>query len=256
MKAYLTLLSTDDYLDGTLALYESLQMVGAKYPLVVAITNNISPTTRSVLLQKKIETIEVQDFTYRDSCNKLFVRRGMPHWTHTAAKIRIFGLTQFEKIIFLDSDMMVIKNIDHLFDYEDGAAVKDSPMLYKENSAQHEQLNSGIMVIVPSKEKEEALIELSKTNMGADQDLIRLLYSDWIKQPNLHLPAGYNIFNYKISDYISAGIRVEDFYVIHFIGKEKPYMSFEKFPVNSLVNYFKRLYLALIEQAQKDIKYL
>lgn len=256
MKAYITLLSTNEYLDGVLALHQSLIEVGSKYPLVVAITSNIDPFVRNIFKQKKIETIELQDFSYHKDCEKKFLNIGMPHWFNTAAKIKIFGLTDFEKLIYLDSDMMVLKNIDHLFLKEDGSAVEDSPMLYEENVETHYQLNSGLLVIVPSKEKELKLIELAKTHLVADQDLIRLLYSNWINCPALHLPIEYNIFNSRISNYIQCGIKVEDFYVIHFIGKIKPFMSLNKKNIpKDFSQYFENMYLSLLERSQSGLIY-
>ena len=49
MKAYITVLTTNEYLDGVLALYQSLKDVGSKYPLVVGITSNIFPYARELL---------------------------------------------------------------------------------------------------------------------------------------------------------------------------------------------------------------
>ena len=254
MKAYITLLSTNEYLDGVLVLHQSLKEVGAKYPLVVVVTNNINPYSRNILSQKKIQTIEVENFFYRPECVKAFSAWGMPHWKYTAAKIRIFGLTEFEKLVYLDSDMMVLRNIDHLFDCPDGSAAEDSSIIFEENIESHKQLNSGLLVIVPSKEKEQKLIELSKTCSGADQDLIRKLYANWIKQENLHLPNEYNIFNSFVPNYIKKGLRVEEFFVIHFIGKEKPFMTIRKnYSMKNFSEYFENKYRLLLRRAQNGL---
>ena len=59
MKAYITLLSTNEYLDGVLALYQSLQDVGSKYPLVVAVTNNIHPFAREIMEDDELSLPEI-----------------------------------------------------------------------------------------------------------------------------------------------------------------------------------------------------
>jgi hypothetical protein len=35
-------------------------------------------------------------------------------WGMSLNKLRVFNLTQFRKVIFMDSDTLVLKNIDHL----------------------------------------------------------------------------------------------------------------------------------------------
>ena len=37
-------------------------------------------------------------------------------WEFCLTKLRAFGLTQFKKIVFLDADIMVLKNLDQLFE--------------------------------------------------------------------------------------------------------------------------------------------
>lgn len=257
MKAYITLLSTNQYLDGVLTLNQSLIDTGAKYPLVVGVTSDIYPEVRNILFQKKLQIIELQDFSYRADCKTNFIARGMPHWYHTAAKIRIFGLTEFEKLVYLDSDMLVLKNLDHLFDCPDGSASEDSPMTHSENRSSHYQLNSGLLVIEPSKEKEKKLIELSNVHNAADQDLIRMLYSDWVDKKELHLPDTYNIFNSQISKYQKAGLKIEDFMVIHFIGKIKPFMKInENYSLKNFSEYFENIYISTLTRAQKGLTYL
>lgn len=39
-------------------------------------------------------------------------------------KLRVWSFTEFEKVILMDSDMVVLKNIDHLFAKPDGSAGK------------------------------------------------------------------------------------------------------------------------------------
>ena len=43
------------------------------------------------------------------------IKGNMAHWNNCFDKLLIFGMTEFDKLIFLDSDMYIIENIDHLF---------------------------------------------------------------------------------------------------------------------------------------------
>lgn len=253
MKAYITLLSTPEYLDGVLILHQSLIETGAKYPLYVGITPNIPPDVREVLMKKKINIIELTSFSYNQKAKKAFSAWGVSHWWYTAAKVRIFGLVQFEKLVYLDSDMLVLKNIDHLFEKEDGTAAEDSPMIYQ--GKDHRNLNSGIMVITPSKEKEKKLIEFSFNRNVADQDLIRMLYSSWTEKYELHLPIGYNIHAKFIQEYLKKGVYEKDFFVLHFIGSKKPFMeNYIKKRTPSKYEQYEELYMETLFRSQKNIK--
>jgi alpha-N-acetylglucosamine transferase len=254
MKAYITLLSTDEYLDGVLALYQSLKDVGSTYPLVVAVTPNIHPYAREIITKLKIEIIELEEFSFSEDCKRKMRVHGAPHWAYTAAKLQIFGLVQFEKIIFLDSDMLIIKNIDHLFDKPHLTAAIDSPMLFNENEKSHYQLNSGLLVIEPDKNIELSLKELSFTNLLPDQELIRKNYPNWVENENLHLPVTYNFFVAYWEKYYQSFVDVSDIYVLHFIGKNKPFHKNSiKRTIKTHYDYFENLYLSAITRALKSI---
>lgn len=255
MKAYITLLSTPSYLDGVLALHQSLIETGARYPFYVGVTSNIPPDVREILFQKKISIIELNDFSYNEESKAAFSAWGTGHWFYTAAKIRIFGLTEFKKLVYLDSDTVVLKNIDHLFDRLDGTAAKDSPMVIPD--AEHEELNSGVLVIEPSKEKEEKLISLAKQFPSrADQDLIRMLYKNWKNNPELHLPQEYNIWVPYVDKYQKSKNVSNDYVVLHFIGSTKPFMRYyeRRFSPIGTKEYYEDIYYQILFRAHKSIK--
>jgi alpha-N-acetylglucosamine transferase len=254
MKAYITVLSTNEYLDGVLALNQSLKDVGSKYPLVVAITNNIHPFAREILSSIKVEMIELEEFSFSEKCKKKMRSHGAPHWAHTAAKLQVFGLTQFEKIIYLDSDMLVLKNIDHLFDCPHMTAAIDSPMISEENKEKHSHLNSGLMVIEPAAEIESQLKQLSTEHLLPDQDLIRLLYPDWITHKELQLPVIYNFFAAYWKQYYQSFVPIKDIYVLHFIGKEKPFhKNITKNSIQTYYDYFEGLYFSALSRSLESL---
>ncbi len=109
--AYVTLLSSDDYIWGVLGLKYSLEKNNCKYPLVTIVTNDISQKNLNLLKQENIiiKLVEKQvfqnisnDHRYKTCINKLY----------------IFGLSEYEKIFFLDADCIVIYNLDFLFNYD------------------------------------------------------------------------------------------------------------------------------------------
>ena len=58
-KVYVTLLTKNSYLPGTLVLNESLKLVGSKYPLVIMSTPNLPSETKEALVRQGLEVITV-----------------------------------------------------------------------------------------------------------------------------------------------------------------------------------------------------
>jgi len=254
MKAYVTLLGTKDYFDGVLGLYQSLKEVGAHYPLVCAVTSSIPPELREALQSLKIEVVEVEDFIYSSELLKKNKNMNMPHWNGTAGKFSCFGLDQFEKIVFVDCDMMVMKNIDHLFDMPHMTAAPDSPEIARDDEEKHTHymLNAGLIVIQPSKEFSHSLMEISLTRTVQDQDALRLSCPDWVKRQELHLPQSYNVFTPYWDKYKNT-MRPEDVTVLHFIGPQKPWNDFSIPKGDAYIQMWYRQYLSQIMRAHQEL---
>merc|ERR1712232_1297295 len=47
----------------------------------------------------------------------------MRKWGGVFTKFQLFGLTEYRKVLFLDLDMLILKNMDELFDLEPPAAM-------------------------------------------------------------------------------------------------------------------------------------
>ena len=121
--AYCTLLSSEDYLDGVLVLNKSLQMVNAQYPLFVMVTENISKNKKILTLLNSagiVYTI-IEMLSYSEETKKGYEYASV---LNTASKIQIFNMKQWDKLIYLDADILVLKNLDHLFNYPDGSMLK------------------------------------------------------------------------------------------------------------------------------------
>lgn len=168
--------------------------------------------------------------TNQDSLNK-------SHWNYTFDKLFVWGLTQFEKIVFLDCDLLIIRNIDHLFQNETFSAVlADSS--YPGNGYWRE--NSGVMVLVPDKEIEKKMLQsiavvaedFQRHNKAVgDQDVIQYVLPRLDNFKVKHLDEGYNIFAEHLAYYrkhlgysLKPGLE-RSISVVHFVGKCKPWMK-------------------------------
>lgn len=226
---YMTLLGSDNYLKGTLALIKSLELQNTKYPITVLVTDNVSDRVKSVLDHKHINYIIADKVNISDNVRQRNIKSGFTNWSNTFSKLLIFGMTQFDKIVFLDSDMMVLKNLDHLFRKPHLSAVV-AGKTYPGNE-EWKDLNSGIMVIVPKEEEDKKLINslenLPLKNGFGDQDVLQAYYPSWKKDKSLHLEEEYNVFA-KYEPYFLSTYPEKEIKVLHFVGKVKPWNMSKK----------------------------
>ncbi|KAF7307029.1 Glycosyltransferase family 8 protein [Mycena indigotica] len=111
-KVFATLLTKQSYLAGTLVLNEGLRESGSKYPLVVMVTPELPQIVVDVLKKCGIIVRTIQPLRPEEGVNTLVDARFQETWT----KLRVFELEEFERVVLLDSDMLVKKNIDDLMD--------------------------------------------------------------------------------------------------------------------------------------------
>lgn len=226
-KSYITLLNNDNYLIGVLCLNESLKQVRSKYPLTVAITKDVSEKTKQILSNNNVKTIDIEKIEIPCLIKEKNLKGEFSHWNNTFDKLRIFELIQFDKLVFLDSDMYIRKNIDNLFELKNLSAVIDrrEPNV----SEEWKKLTSGTMVIKPRLgvvEKFTKIMEdiiLKKNSMG-DQDVLQEYDKNWHKKEELHLDVIYNTFFIYLDYYIKVNnYQLSDIAVIHFILNVKPW---------------------------------
>jgi len=112
--AYVTLLTKTAYLPGTLVLELTLRSVNSRYPLVVMVTPALPQEARDVLNRKGIAMVEVNRLMPEERVHKLAPHDARFHDTWT--KLRGFEMVDYGRIVLLDSDMIVMRNMDELMD--------------------------------------------------------------------------------------------------------------------------------------------
>lgn len=262
--SYITLLTSDSYVYGVMMLNESLKQVNSQYPLLVLITNNVSLASKEILNQlnisyKDVETISIADEIYQHNLSIDPVTA--PLWKDSFTKFQMFKLIEYDKLIFLDADILVLKNLDNLFELPHMTAAVDGEYFNLWPDSPH--FNSGFMVIEPSVELFNNLIEFSKTinfnsNLSkwvmllADQEILNLYYKDWFQQTNLHLNKYYNIFAPNITDTLLLDIQ-NNAMCIHFVGA-KPWIQNQLDPRTS--NYYYDYGTELIQNVANSIDWI
>ena len=240
MRAYVTLLSTESYLPGVLALHESLKRTGTPYPFATAVSAHIAAEIDPVLEQAGIIVRRIPESTAIPK--EMIENNG--HWGHTFDKVHLFGLSEFDKLMYVDSDMVVLENMDELFDKPHMSAVPAGVLVHKDWT----RLNGGLLVIEPEEKLADgifatlpkALAEVAAMGLKAsgDQDLLNAYYPAWRRTPELQLDHGYNMFQCYLDLHIEKhGFRLPDKFskrsgeggqpikIVHFIAPRKPWMK-------------------------------
>ena len=133
-EAYATVLHSDDfYVCGAIAVAQSIRLTGSTRDLVILVDGNIHHEHRKGLERAGWKVIEIERIR-----NPKAEKGSYNEWNYS--KFRLWQLTDYDKVIFIDADLLVLRNIDFLFDLSKISATKNNGML----------LNSGLMIIEPS----------------------------------------------------------------------------------------------------------
>ena len=211
--AYFTLVARDKYVDGAVCLYKSLKGK-TRFPLVAMIYDlsdaGIGKLADHGIVCRPVEKIESAKAGIGDNKPRL------NDFTYTYTKFHVFGYDEYEKIIYLDSDLIVIKSIDHLFHEvdDDFAACACTP--YWED-----RFNSGVMVIRPNQAIFDDMMAKKDTLYtydGGDQGFLNPYFKTWRKL-DIKYNAGKRIYS-ETPDHWA----IIDHHVIHFVGG-KPWLG-------------------------------
>ncbi|KAE8702682.1 Galactinol synthase 2 [Hibiscus syriacus] len=116
-RAYVTFLAGNgDYVKGVMGLAKGLRKVKSKYPLVVAHLPDVPEDHRKILVDQGCILKEIKP-VYPPENQTQFA---MAYYVINYSKLRIWEFVEYSKMIYLDGDIQVFDNIDHLFDMEDG----------------------------------------------------------------------------------------------------------------------------------------
>jgi alpha-N-acetylglucosamine transferase len=109
-----TLITNAAYLTGLLTLDYSLKKHGSKYPLVALYTDTFPPEGHKALDERGIPKQHVKYLlpkVQKDFTND-------PRFYDCWSKLTPFSLEEYDRVVQLDSDMLVLKNMDELMDME------------------------------------------------------------------------------------------------------------------------------------------
>jgi len=203
--AFVTLVTNADYATGAAALIRSIRATGTEAETVVLHTGGVVEEDVARLADLGARMVATDLLPTSDGFNAAhgrdrihgiapFTKGGKPPF-HTPldnfAKLRLWQLTEYERVVFLDADTLMLRNCDKLFGYPEFCA---APNVY-ESVADFHRMNSGVFVARPSAETFAAMLAALDVP-GAfwrrtDQSFLQDFFPDWHG-----LPVTYNMLQY------------------------------------------------------------
>ncbi|OAA80418.1 Glycosyl transferase, family 8 [Akanthomyces lecanii RCEF 1005] len=112
-KVWATLITNLDYLAGVLTLHHSLLQVRSAYPLLALYTDTFPAAGLAALAARGIPAQRVDHLTPSAGSRDFSAD---PRFADTFTKLATFSLAEYDRIVQLDSDMLVVRNMDELMD--------------------------------------------------------------------------------------------------------------------------------------------
>ncbi|KAJ4967765.1 hypothetical protein NE237_014466 [Protea cynaroides] len=240
-RAYVTFLAGDgDYVKGVVGLAKGLRKVKSVHPLVVAVLPDVPAEHRQILVSQGCIVKEIEP-VYPPANQTQFA---MAYYVINYSKLRIWEFVEYSKLVYLDADIQVFHNIDHLFDLPNGHVygVMDC---FCENTWSHTPqykigycqqcpdkikwpadmgpppalyFNAGMLMFEPSLSTCDHLLktlEGSPTTEFAEQDYLNMFFKDIYRpiQPTYNLvlamlwrhPENVELDKVKVVHYCAAG---------------------------------------------------
>lgn len=272
--AYVCFMANDRDLKGVLVNNYQLRKLNSKYPLVCLVTKLVSKESLSTL--KKFN-INVLNINFYDNLIKFKIEKDKIDFLFRKfyfGKLFIFLISQFEKLIYLDTDLLILKNIDHLFEKElknNTMEMTCDTLMTKQNEKKYKIIktigtfNSGVILFKPNNNIfikicnliNATELENIKKLWLTDQDIFNYLHKKKIIQINL-LDYKYNVIAGVLDHHICNNILlIEDISIVHFILQPKPWANiFNRTIFGNIEKYYLITWLNIYNKiVEENLKY-
>mmetsp|Transcript_45675 Transcript_45675/g.143373 ORF Transcript_45675/g.143373 Transcript_45675/m.143373 type:complete len:345 (-) Transcript_45675:13-1047(-) len=143
--AFVTLVATDEFALGTLVLAYSLTKVGSKFPFIAMITSKVSKHVHSMFRHAGIVVKDVDAVSNPFASFKQKLEE--KSWEQVYTKMQAWTLVEYERVVFLDADQLVVQNIDELMQWpltQNFAAIPDvAPPIFFNRLGRQEGMGGG-----------------------------------------------------------------------------------------------------------------
>jgi hypothetical protein len=224
------LMGNSQYFIGALITGYSLQQTNTIYDVVILVTPDV-PEYQKQILRKVYD--HVIDIDYAIVDKKIIKDYDNNRFRDVFTKLKLFTLIQYKKIIIMDIDMLVQKNMDHLFELKAPAAcLRSHDLAHGEKINKNlivdvdnkliGGINGGLMLFEPNMKEYDAMIEDlqdagNRVFKYIEQDYLSLRYAD--KWTNISFL--YN-FQFGLTDRAKK-YKNSDVYNLHYSSHIKPW---------------------------------
>ncbi|KAI7845862.1 hypothetical protein COHA_000596 [Chlorella ohadii] len=212
----------DAYLPGVQALARSLRLVRTRYPLIVMYTRTCSQSALEALASEPGVQLQFTEQFEADGVDHSEYKRSL--YLECWNKLRMWEMTQYDRLVYLDADMILLKHTDHLFELPPGFyAVGDCY-----GGREFEEERNSCCHFTPDATPEYFLAELEEMKAALREGRVRVRFfaeqdflNGFFKGQWRHLPYCYN-GQKRIKVHHPDLWDMADIYVIHYVD-EKPW---------------------------------
>lgn len=237
-------MSNDRDIMGVLVLNYRLNILKSKYNLSCLVTNNVSSKSRIFLEKNSIKIININFFENLEKMKIDKDKIDILYNKQTFGKLFIFLVNN--KCIYLDSDLYINQNIDHLFEYntsEKKIYMTNDLLMIKKNSDSDDsddswtllninnKFNSGLIILEGN---ENIFRDICNYIISTDIEVMNKWHSDQIILNVLYqnntinvttLDHKYNLIFNSTDFFIETKlINENDIYVVHYTLSNKPWL--------------------------------
>ena len=231
--AYVTVMYGNNiYLTGALVLGYTLMKTSTLLDRVILVTPDVSDNYKEYLSKFYTNVIDIE---YTNVNSEIFSEENT-RFSNVFTKLECLALAQYKKIILLDLDMIIVRNIDHLFQLRPPAAclkkyyvpygkIIPANMICDKTGKMVGSINAGLMLLEPN------LAEWSeiKSDIEKDTQLIKYKYPEQDYLSLRYCGKWTSItFNYNFQFGLTNRVKkchykINDIYVIHYSSSYKPW---------------------------------
>lgn len=245
----------NEYMIPAMVLIERWKLTKSSYPLYIMITERITKENVDILLMLGYHIIYIEEFIpanylkifnspdleWQTDLHGRSLEQG--GWVHSFNKVKVWTLTQFDKVCFLDIDLFILNNLDKVFDYpEFTCAWRD-----------YSNVCSQIFIAEPNLYTYKAICNFADNYiipfewykldnvLYTDEDIFR----DFFKLKN-YLPHNYNYQCFNYNEYVECDRHlltnaylnnpICDIKTLHFTSKAKPWIDGKEYLYNLDLN--------------------
>lgn len=262
--AVATLLYTTEYLPGVFTLGYQLNKIlrnRKEVATCLVISKDLYNNTMSDLSKKllrrlydyiyEVNPLDDHEYCVRKNAENLKLL-GRPELSFTLIKARLWELTQFDQVLYLDGDTLPLNeeflNIFDLIPEQKSSQIGGAPDI-----GWPDMFNSGVLMLAPDKQLASRLQKFIRRQTsidGADQGVFNQFFNpycaaqnssayEWVRLPfiyNVTMP-NYGYQNSPALKYFKSQVKL-----VHFIGENKPWKGWVSSENNAYHTRWNRLY--------------